>query len=95
LNPGGYLELVDVCFPVQDIHESMPSSCALRQWSDLMLEAMKAAGCPLDSAKSYKTQLETAGFVDVVERVYYWPQNTWPKDKKYKELGMSIFLHCT
>ena len=32
-----------------------------------------------------------AGFDDVVEVRYKWPQNRWPKDKKLKELGE---LHC-
>ena len=31
--------------------------------------------------------MESVGFVDVVETVYKWPSNKWPKDKKYKELG--------
>ncbi len=35
--------------------------------------------------------MEEVGFVDVVETVYKWPQNRWPKDKKFKELGEIMF----
>jgi hypothetical protein len=31
--------------------------------------------------------MERAGFTDVVQTVYKWPMNRWPKDRKYKELG--------
>jgi hypothetical protein len=46
----------------------------------------------MDSAKSYKTQLEAAGFTNVVEVKYMWPQTRWPKEQKYKEIGMSEFM---
>jgi len=32
--------------------------------------------------------MQAAGFEDVVEMQYKWPQNRWPKDPKYKELGL-------
>ena len=32
--------------------------------------------------------MQAAGFVDIEERIYKWPQNWWPKDPKYKEIGM-------
>jgi hypothetical protein len=25
--------------------------------------------------------------VDIVETVFKWPTNSWPRDKKYKEIG--------
>jgi len=53
----------------------------------LILEASNKLGRPVDSAKGYKSQLEEAGFTNVVETKYKWPQNRWPKDPKFKELG--------
>uniref|UniRef100_A0A0D2YEY1 Methyltransferase tdiE n=1 Tax=Fusarium oxysporum (strain Fo5176) TaxID=660025 RepID=A0A0D2YEY1_FUSOF len=29
-----------------------------------------------------------AGFVDIVETMYKWPSNGWPRDPKYKEMGL-------
>jgi hypothetical protein len=34
--------------------------------------------------------MESVGFVDVVETRLKWPLNTWPRDKKLKELGMWV-----
>lgn len=61
----------------------------LRKWSGLILEGTKRAERPIDSAKFYKSQLEAAGFTNIVEVMYKWPSNRWPKDAKFKELGMS------
>lgn len=45
------------------------------------------SGRPIDLAPYYKTYLESAGFVDVVEQRSKWPLNEWPKDPHFKELG--------
>jgi hypothetical protein len=91
LAPGGYIELADICFPVQADDKSLKSDSALRKWSNLMLEAAQKAGSPINSAQLYKAQLEATGFCNVVEIQYKWPQNRWPKDKTLKTLGMYIF----
>ena len=43
---------------------------------------------PTDVVQRYKTLMIDAGFENVTEIIYKWPSNTWPKDRKYKELGM-------
>ncbi|KAL2061573.1 hypothetical protein VTL71DRAFT_6950 [Oculimacula yallundae] len=88
LSPGGWLEVKDIKFPIEDNDASFPADCAVKQWSGLILEGTVKLGRRADGAKDYKRQLEEAGFVDVVEVQYKWPQNRWPKDKKLKELGM-------
>jgi hypothetical protein len=92
LTPGGYLEVADICFPVQVDDASLHNESALRKWSDLMLEATQKAGSPINSAKLYKSQLEIAGFCNVVEVQYKWPQNSWPANKHLKELGTCVFF---
>lgn len=52
-----------------------------------MHEAVAKFGREADSARRYKDQMIEAGFENVVEIVYKWPQNRWPKDPKLKELG--------
>jgi hypothetical protein len=54
-----------------------------------MLEAADKFGAYLDSGTRYKQQLLDAGFVDVVETIYKWPTNPWPRDPKFKEMGES------
>jgi hypothetical protein len=87
LNPGGYIEMADICFPVQCDDESMPKDSTLRNWADLLLAGTIKIGRPINSAKDYKQQLEKAGFTNVVEQKFIWPQNRWPRDRKMKELG--------
>lgn len=40
------------------------------------------------TALSYKEWLTNAGFVDVTVVKEKWPTNSWPKDPKYKQVGM-------
>jgi len=87
LNPGGYIEVVDYNYPFKVDDDSLPPNPALQKWCQLMLEGCAKAGRSIDSARHFKKQLEEVGFVDVVEQQFKWPQNRWPKDKKYKELG--------
>jgi len=87
LNPGGFLEISDITFPIKADDDTLSSESALAKWSDLMLKASKILDRPLDSAESYGPLLETAGFSEVVDSEYKWPQNRWPKDPKFKELG--------
>jgi hypothetical protein len=53
-----------------------------------MFESAKSLGRFSNSAESYKAQMITAGFENVVELQYKWPQNRWPVDRKLKEIGM-------
>jgi len=53
-----------------------------------MAEAAGKMRGSADAATRYKAQLEAAGFVNVTEKIYKWPSNRWPKNKKLKELGM-------
>jgi hypothetical protein len=86
--PGGYLELCDGVFPLYTDDDSYPPNSALQKWGQLIVTAASKLGRPADAALFYKEQMEEAGFVNVVQQVYKWPSNGWPKDKKLKELGM-------
>ncbi|RBQ68785.1 hypothetical protein FVER53590_08724 [Fusarium verticillioides] len=86
LNPGGWLEVVDILPPTSDDGTMAPET-ALYQWSKLLLEATEKMGRPFGETMTYKTQMEAAGFQNVTQRVFKWPQNRWPREQKYKELG--------
>ncbi len=90
LNPGGWIELADIVFPIESDDGTVAPDSAIKKWGDLSLEAAKVLGRPLDSGKFYKEQLEAAGFTNVVSTIYKWPQNAWAADKKHKELGMCL-----
>ncbi|KAF2431682.1 S-adenosyl-L-methionine-dependent methyltransferase [Tothia fuscella] len=84
--PGGYLEMQDCDFPLKCQDNTFPPNCALHQWGLKIEAGMKIFGRELAATK-YKQYMLDAGFVDVVEVPFVWPQNTWPKDPKLKELG--------
>ncbi|KAJ9665077.1 hypothetical protein H2201_004737 [Coniosporium apollinis] len=88
LKPGGYFEMQDTNFPMEAIDDTFGEDTALWEWNRLMLKASDTSGRPLSVAHLYKKWMIEAGFVDVVEIKYKWPQNTWPKGKRDKELGM-------
>lgn len=92
LNPGGYIELADMMFPLACDDGTLTESSALRKWSNLLLEGTMKAGRPVNSAKNYKEQLEAAGFTKVVKERFIWPLNRWPKDKTLKEIGILCYF---
>ncbi|KAJ0161587.1 hypothetical protein CTA2_5974 [Colletotrichum tanaceti] len=49
------------------------------KWVLLVIESMEKFGRP-----QWKQIMEAAGFVDVVETIYKWPTNLWPRDQHYK-----------
>jgi hypothetical protein len=59
----------------------------LLEWSQMMVEGCKNFGLPVDTAQDYMSQMKDAGFKNVTEEQFKWPQNNWPEDPKMKELG--------
>ncbi|KAL8388154.1 hypothetical protein RB595_009419 [Gaeumannomyces hyphopodioides] len=87
LTPGGWVELHDPVYPMCSDDGTVSEGMPVYKWSELMAEAADKMGSRLDSGLAYRQQLLDAGFTNVVQRVYKWPMNTWPKDPKHKELG--------
>lgn len=80
------MEIQDICTPCR-CDDGTLKGTNLEKWGQLMLEASLKLGLPLNSAVTVKQVLENAGYVDVVEVIYKWPMNSWPADKKMKEIG--------
>ena len=51
-------------------------------------EGFRKNGRPMDTALHYEQQLADAGFVNIKVVKERWPMNKWPRDRKYKQLGM-------
>lgn len=86
LKPGGWLEMQDVCLPTCD-DNSIPGDSPYQQWIDLQYKALRSVGREWDWAMKYKEMMEEAGFRNVEQKVFKWPQNTWPKATHFKQLG--------
>jgi Methyltransferase domain len=86
LSPGGYFEMQDCEFPAKSNDDSLPNS-NLGKWYSHIVDACAKLGRDLRIVKNYKRWMEEVGFVNVEEKVFFWPINTWPKDPQLKKLG--------
>lgn len=88
LEPGGYLEFQDYGLPLKCADETLTGT-SLEQWGILLCEAARKLGRPMgtDVSDRYREWMEAVGFVDIEERHFMWPSNSWPKDPYMKELG--------
>lgn len=88
LKPGGWMEMQDLCMPIISDDGSMPKDSAFQRWNDLHCYACKEKmGRDPGWVRQYKDWMVEVGFQNVVQLVFKWPQNSWPKDPKMKELG--------
>ncbi|KAL2145391.1 hypothetical protein VTI28DRAFT_7318 [Corynascus sepedonium] len=88
LSPGGWLELADITFPTQSDDGTLAPDSPLMQWNEHVIKAGHALNHSIEEAKKYKRMMLDAGFINVSEKLYKWPINAWPRDTKYKEIGM-------
>lgn len=79
--------MADAAMPLRCVDDSLEGT-ALLKFANMIVEGMRMAGKDITHATMYKSYMEAAGFVDVVEKHFQWPTNTWPKGKYHKTLGM-------
>ncbi|KAJ0310947.1 hypothetical protein COL516b_001647 [Colletotrichum fioriniae] len=88
LSPGGCLELIEFdAVPTSDDGTLKPDS-AITKSATLLFDAAAIIGRPFEDISRMKDVLIETGFEDVHKQLYKWPTNSWPKDPKYKELGI-------
>ena len=78
----------DYGLPVKS-YDGTANGTNLMRWGELLCEAARKLGRPMgsDVSEMYETWMREAGFVDIQQRMFMWPSNTWPKDPFMKELG--------
>jgi SAM-dependent methyltransferase len=87
LEPGGWIEMVDCLFPIDSDDGTLDDDQAIMKWINALIEASETLGRPLTDAKDHEQRLIDAGYENVHKKVFKWPTNSWPKDKKHKEIG--------
>ncbi|KAA6408009.1 MAG: hypothetical protein FRX48_08360 [Lasallia pustulata] len=87
LNPGRWVEMQDLCFPITSDDGSVSPDSSLAKWSSLMIGAGRKVGFDLSGTSRFATHMAAAGFINIRETVYKWPLNSWPKGIKEKLLG--------
>ncbi|CCF47165.1 hypothetical protein CH063_04073 [Colletotrichum higginsianum] len=88
LAPGGYLEMTETQpDPVSD-DDTLPKDWAVAKYVEGIREASEKIGRVFIDPPTLKGIMEEVGFVDVELRQYKWPMNEWPKEERYKTLGL-------
>ncbi|KAI8650769.1 hypothetical protein NCS57_01411800 [Fusarium keratoplasticum] len=88
LSAEGWYEIQDIQLPVFcDDGTLDPKTSPITKWQEGLIDASKKLGRPLGASDQYKDILERTGFQNVHETIFRWPTNSWPKDRKLKELG--------
>lgn len=87
LRPGGYFEMQDPQMPILAIDSSITGT-ALEEWGRLSCLAAERRGRALTNSRHYGRWMAEAGFVDIVEKHFYWPCNSWVKGEKEKLLAL-------
>jgi hypothetical protein len=86
LSPGVWFELHDFAFPVRADDDTMKGS-AFERLNEHLLEALQIIRRDGAIPEKYKEHMINVGFQNVMQIPYKWPQNRWPKDKHYKNIG--------
>lgn len=88
LKPGGYLEL-SCSYPEPGCDDNtVPENSAWVQFTQVFFEIGDAIGASGHAPKTWKAKMEAQGFEDVHEYIFKIPCNAWPKDKRFKSIGI-------
>jgi SAM-dependent methyltransferase len=88
LAPGGYVEIQEIDVMMKSDDGTLGDDSAIMKWSNLLNEASVKLQQAYKKIDEFKDMMAEAGFTEIVDRRFKWPTNHWPKDKKYKELGV-------
>ncbi|KAM0432667.1 hypothetical protein ACHAQK_009519 [Fusarium lateritium] len=87
LAPGGYIEIQEINGAIYSDDETLKPDQGLAKWCKLLGEAFAKLGSHSIEFDRIKAIMKETGFIDIVDTRFKWPTNSWPKDKKHKELG--------
>jgi metalloendopeptidase OMA1, mitochondrial len=87
LKPGGWMEGQEVMSTPYCDDGTMPPDWSFKEWTNSLDDASMKLERPLRIANKLKRWFVEAGYVDVHEKVFKLPVNTWPRDPEFKTLG--------
>ncbi|KAL9042706.1 MAG: hypothetical protein Q9180_000408 [Flavoplaca navasiana] len=93
LEPGGYLELLDLCHPFQAEDpciavEPSESQCSgFLRWGRVAERCWALNGLDYRAAEKHSAILQGLGFEMVRETTFRWPIGTWPEDEHEARIG--------
>ncbi|KAF6820468.1 tam domain methyltransferase [Colletotrichum sojae] len=88
LEPGGYFEIQDSCWPAISDDGTLKEDSPLYRWLHMMNDGATKIGRPLNMTDRFDSLMEAAGFEGVTKERIRFPVSPWPKDEKLRELGL-------
>ncbi|CAH0058293.1 unnamed protein product [Clonostachys solani] len=88
LAPGGWIEMIDIYFPGGSDDGTLTEDLNLFKWNEYMRRSSVELGRDWMEVQNHKKRLVDFGYQNVQQKNFKWPINTWPKDKKHKEVGL-------
>jgi len=88
MRPEGWVEVSGPHLPFGCDDNSLPPKSPINNWSSLMLEASVTLKRPMNIGPELREMMRDAGFINIVEKVYKWPINSWSEDQWEKKLGL-------
>ncbi|KAG6114081.1 hypothetical protein E4U31_006543 [Claviceps sp. LM219 group G6] len=87
LRPGGWIEFYEPNMSFVRMGKVPIEGTAHAKWVSLIVEVAQRGGRDWTKTVHYATWLREAGFVNVTEKRFGNPINTWPKDERLKQIG--------
>lgn len=85
--PGGYVEFECVYGVVGCDDGTLENARGFKEYDQLIGQAARAFGTPLEDSAQFKEWFEAAGFEEVVEQKFKLPTGPWAKDPRLKLVG--------
>ena len=92
LKPGGYIEHIEISIDVKSDDATVKPDNPLVTLSDFFTTAGRITGQTFRISDHMKQDIQDAGFVSVIKKVYTAPIGGWSKDPKLKWLGALTLL---
>lgn len=88
LEPGGWLELLDVSHPFRAEHSAADNgSSDFIKWGQVAEACWAMNGLDYRATTKHAQRLRDLGFVNVSEEERRWPLGSWPENKHERHIG--------
>lgn len=87
LEPGGWIEQVEININILSDDSTLPADSHLAKFGSIFEACGRKAGKPLDICDRFEDWIKEAGFTNVQKTEYKVPCGEWPKLPVYKDVG--------
>lgn len=85
--PGGYIEAKETDVYTRSNNNTVPNNASLKEWERACIQAYISIRQQSTAPGHIKEWISEAGFIDIQERQFKLPINSWPKNSELKVIG--------